>query len=110
MSKQEEQLDAIQDIKRLMERSSRFSALSGLSGAIAGLLALISSFITYSILDTPLSESISYADIWSASTESLTEKGMLILLNLGILLLLAFGISAYLSAVNAKNKGQVHSI
>lgn len=105
MSKQIEQLDAIQDIKRLMERSSRFSALSGLSGAIAGLLALISSFITYSILDTPLSESISYADIWSASTESLTEKGMLILLNLGILLLLAFGISAYLSAVNAKKQG-----
>lgn len=101
----QEQLEAIQDIKKLMERSSRFSALSGLSGAIAGLLALISSFITYSILDTPWGESISYADIWSVSTETLTAKGMLMLLNLGILLLLAFGISAYLSALNAKKQG-----
>lgn len=105
MSKQEEQLDAIQDIKRLMERSSRFSALSGLSGAIAGLLALISSFITYSILDTPFGASISYVDLWSASSEMLTDKGKLICLNLGILLFLAFGISVYLSALNAKKQG-----
>lgn len=38
-------LDAIRDIRKIMERSSRFISLSGWSGISAGLCALIGSFV-----------------------------------------------------------------
>jgi len=42
MAEQNQQtLDTLQDIKRMMERSSRFISLSGLSGIAAGICALI---------------------------------------------------------------------
>lgn len=40
MSEQNQPLDTLQDIKRIMERSSRFLSLSGLSGIAAGICAL----------------------------------------------------------------------
>lgn len=47
MSEQNQQLETLQDIKRIMERSSRFLSLSGLSGIAAGLCALIGSWFAY---------------------------------------------------------------
>lgn len=47
MSDQKRSLEAIQDIKKMMERSSRFISLSGLSGVSAGIFALIGAFIAY---------------------------------------------------------------
>src|ERR1700761_2413646 len=41
----EQSLEALQDIKRMMERSSRFISLSGLSGVSAGVCALIGAWI-----------------------------------------------------------------
>ena len=40
MSSQQESLQTIQDIKRIMERSSRFISLSGWSGIVAGICGL----------------------------------------------------------------------
>lgn len=40
MSKQQEQLEAISEIRSLMERSSRFLSLSGLAGVVVGVIAL----------------------------------------------------------------------
>lgn len=40
-------LDDIQEIKQMMERSSRFISLSGMSGILAGIFALGASFIAY---------------------------------------------------------------
>jgi hypothetical protein len=40
MSNQEEQLSALNDIRKMMDRSSRFISLSGLSGVFAGITAL----------------------------------------------------------------------
>jgi hypothetical protein len=40
MNEQQQGLEALQDIKRIMERSSRFISLSGWSGVAAGLCAL----------------------------------------------------------------------
>lgn len=52
-------LEALQDIKKMMERSSRFLSLSGLSGVAAGVLALVGAFLArnwinsyYSVYDT----------------------------------------------------------
>lgn len=45
-----EHLKELSDIKRIMERSSRFISLSGLSGIAAGLCALGGAYIAYRIL------------------------------------------------------------
>lgn len=44
MSTQEEQLNALKDIRQMMDRSSRFISLSGLSGVFAGVIALIGAY------------------------------------------------------------------
>lgn len=41
----------LQEIKNLMERSSRFLSLSGLSGISAGIVAILGAFAIYSLLD-----------------------------------------------------------
>jgi hypothetical protein len=46
MNKEERsRLEAIQDIKKMMEQSSRFMSLSGLSGIAAGISALVAAFL-----------------------------------------------------------------
>lgn len=44
-------LQDIKDIRRMMERSSRFISLSGLSGVAAGICALIGAYVAYNMLD-----------------------------------------------------------
>jgi hypothetical protein len=47
---EQQHLDALSDIKRIMERSSRFSSLSGLSAIFAGVAALAGAVISYNWL------------------------------------------------------------
>jgi hypothetical protein len=47
MSEPNQHLDSIQDIKQLMQRSSRFISLSGLSGVAAGFCALIAAWVAH---------------------------------------------------------------
>jgi hypothetical protein len=47
MNEQQQSLEDLQHIKKMMERSSRFISLSGLSGISAGLCALIGAWIAY---------------------------------------------------------------
>ena len=47
MIEQNQHLDAIQDIRRMMKRSSKFLSLSGLSGIAAGCWALIGAYFAY---------------------------------------------------------------
>lgn len=47
MTEQNQHLDALQDIRKMMQRSSRFISLSGLSGIAAGIWALIGSYFAY---------------------------------------------------------------
>ena len=49
---QSETLREISDIKRIMERSSRFISLSGLSGIAAGLCALAGAYFAHNILNS----------------------------------------------------------
>src|SRR6202012_4106338 len=46
--------DDISSIKTIMERSTKFISLSGLSGVMAGIYALISAAIAYSLIPTQL--------------------------------------------------------
>ncbi len=47
MSNKEEQLNALNDIKKMMDRSSRFISLSGLSGVFAGVTALVGGYLAH---------------------------------------------------------------
>jgi hypothetical protein len=47
MNEQQQSLEAIQDIKKMMERSSRFISLSGLSGISAGICALVGAWLAH---------------------------------------------------------------
>jgi hypothetical protein len=47
MSSQQQSLEDLQHIKKMMEHSSRFISLSGLSGISAGLCALIGAWVAY---------------------------------------------------------------
>jgi hypothetical protein len=51
MSEQNHPLDTLQDIKKMMERSSRFISLSGLSGVAAGTCALVGAWFAYGVID-----------------------------------------------------------
>ena len=47
MESNEQPLDALRDIKALMERSSRFISLSGLAGVFSGIFALVGAAAAY---------------------------------------------------------------
>jgi hypothetical protein len=47
MNQQEQSLESIKDIKRMMEHSSRFISLSGMSGISAGVCALVGAWLAY---------------------------------------------------------------
>ena len=47
MNTQEQSIDDLQHIKKMMERSSRFISLSGLSGISAGLCAIIGAWVAH---------------------------------------------------------------
>jgi hypothetical protein len=47
MTEQNQHLETLQDIRQMMQRSSRFLSLSGLSGIAAGIWALIGAYFAY---------------------------------------------------------------
>lgn len=51
MTKQQEPIEALKDIRNMMERSSRFISLSGLSGVFVGAIALLGAWASYLFLD-----------------------------------------------------------
>lgn len=51
MDNQEDQLNALNDIRNMMDRSSRFISLSGLSGVFAGLSGLVGAYFAKKELD-----------------------------------------------------------
>ncbi|RPD40139.1 hypothetical protein [Chitinophaga barathri] len=48
---EQQHLDSLHDIKRIMERSTRFMSLSGLGGVGAGISALIGAYFAWNLLD-----------------------------------------------------------
>src|SRR4051812_1363220 len=51
MTDQNQHLDALQDIRKMMQRSSRFISLSGLSGIAAGVWALVGAYFAHKWID-----------------------------------------------------------
>lgn len=75
----EDSLNDLKDIRRIMDRSTRFISLSGLSGIAAGICALIGLWFASRILnDLTISESFSY-NFKKNTTESLAITNLLII-------------------------------
>ena len=89
-------IDTLQDIKRIMERSSRFISLSGLSGVSAGVFALVGSWIGYSELAKW------HADVNKTITESNALKLRLFVIAM-IVFLAAIGSAFYFTWRKAKS-------
>jgi hypothetical protein len=66
MSERNQHLEALQDIRQMMQRSSRFISLSGLSGIAAGIWALVGVYFAYDWI-TEYYHTNSGADLYSGS-------------------------------------------
>lgn len=105
MTSQESQLHDLKEIRSIMERSTRFLSLSGLSGISAGVIALISAYITHSYLVSEgVRQTFEYTEIYiSAEKEWDITLNLLLIAGatLGVALLSAF----IFTARKAKKEG-----
>lgn len=101
------QLQTLQDIRSLMERSSRFISLSGLSGVVAGTWALVGAGVAYWYLGmTPFgAERFYYYDAIGQSRWGMSYTAFF-LLDAGLVLVLALSSGIYFTTRRAKQKGQ----
>lgn len=70
MNTQNQHLDTLQDIKQMMERSSRFISLSGLSGIAAGSCALVGAWFAHDVIVMNFNYSSSIKDAVRSSTNN----------------------------------------
>ena len=84
MSQEKEHLQAIQDIKTMMERSTKFSSISGKAGIVVGMLAVI------------VFAGIKWFDVTTVASLFVVMVGTL---------MLALSIGLYLSIAKAKKEG-----
>lgn len=100
----QEQLEALGDIRSMMERSSRFISLSGLSGVFAGIFATIGAGAAYWYLGTSSVEPIVDGDHELAELLELNRLSFLIF-DAALVLVAAFVTCVILTARKAKKKG-----
>jgi uncharacterized membrane protein YiaA len=91
----ENYLKDIQDIKKMMDRSSQFISLSGLSGILAGIYALAGAFAVKQLTKE------NYRHITLESREF--KLGLLII---ALVLVLSVGTALIMSATKAKKQGE----
>lgn len=103
---QNEHLDALKDIRSIMDRSSRFISLSGLAGVFAGAYALAGAFAVYYHLNLKLSGADYYQLAFSEDGSYNTSFLSFFILD-AALILSASLLTAYLLTNNkAKRTGQ----
>jgi hypothetical protein len=108
MNTPKEQLDAIKDMRNLMERSSRFLSLSGLSGVAIGIIALMGATALYLQFDlSPLNSGFEnkLASIQARSD----DKNFLFLIADALIVLLVAVIAGILMSINQSKKLQLPS-
>jgi hypothetical protein len=107
MNEQQQSLEALQDIRRMMERSARFISLSGLSGVCAGITALTGAWIAHRWLTAAYGTSVwpaRHYDPIPQPSGSLNLNLHLFLLALGILAI-ALGLGFYFTWRRAQKNG-----
>ncbi|HMQ46428.1 MAG TPA: hypothetical protein PKA00_02175 [Saprospiraceae bacterium] len=106
-AKQNEHLEALQQIRQLMERSSRFISLSGLSGVAAGMWALVGAAVVYSYLGiSPFNHRrIYYRQALEVEKWGMDYRSFFVLVAFSVLLL-ALTSGIYFTTRKARSKGQ----
>ena len=99
MNKQQEQLEAIKEMRNLMERSSRFLSLSGLAGVVIGIIALLGvaalhQQLNLSALGTDFQEKLALV------TVSVDDQNFIFLISTALLVLTAALIAGVLMSAN----------
>lgn len=94
MNKEKDPIQDIAEIRSMMERSSKFLSLSGLSGVMAGIYALVGSYLAYALYGF---------DPSSANLSSLDSEIILLAI---LVLILAIGTAVLLSFKKAAKKGE----
>ncbi|MFA7273443.1 MAG: hypothetical protein WC044_06220 [Crocinitomicaceae bacterium] len=93
-------LENLQEIRSIMERSSRFLSLSGLSGIVAGITALVGATIAYFRIE-------SYFQTEGGSYREMRDLESDLLIIAGIVLVAALGFAYFFTARKAKKAGEV---
>ncbi len=103
MATKDEQLENLNEIRSIMERSTRFISLSGLSGVFAGIFAMIGAVVAWGIMGYGIP---GFTESDSTSPDLYRQPFLWYLfLDATIVLLLALCTSYYFSRRKAKNKG-----
>ena len=104
-SKENEQLAAIQDMRDMMEKSSKFLSLSGLAGILVGCIAILGGCIVYWILDIPITH-VNYLDyILPFKDYGNSKQFQYLILDAVIVLVLALITGAIFAKKNAIKRG-----
>jgi hypothetical protein len=103
----QQHIDTLQEIRSLMERSSRFISLSGLSGIFAGLWALAGATAAYIYLDMmPFDRNTFYYSVIDQGRHRGINVEQFFALDALIVLVGALGSGVYFSTRRARRKGQ----
>ncbi|MEX1001656.1 MAG: hypothetical protein WDZ35_06035 [Crocinitomicaceae bacterium] len=105
MKQHHDPIKDLQEIRRMMESSSKFLSLSGLSGIFAGLTALGGAAISYYKIQSFNRLSFHYyaSGRWEEAYQQLDIS--LLMIAVGVLVL-AFGFGILFTAIKAKKQGQ----
>jgi hypothetical protein len=105
MDKTKEQLDAIQDMRNMMERSSRFLSLSGLAGVAVGIIALMGAFAFFLKVDISPLEPVHPDILFATATEGVITNLDFMLTDAALILICSLSTGIWMSANRArKNK------
>lgn len=101
MNQQQEQLAALQEIRSIMDRSSRFISLSGLSGISAGLTALTGAAVVMWYLS---SHSIAYGESYP---KALNQDTILFLITVAlVVMVVALWLATFFTVRRAQRNNQ----
>jgi hypothetical protein len=104
-NKQEEQLDAIRDMRNLMERSSRFLSLSGLAGVAVGIIALMGVFAFFLKVDISPWQPVHPDVLFATAPEGVISNLDFLLKDALLILACSLAVGIWMSANRArKNK------
>lgn len=104
MGTSEEHLEDLKEIRKMMEKSSRFLSLSGLSGIAAGLVALTGAAIAFFVLGYP-HRFFNPGEFYAGGMPMYAEIVPALMLDGIFMLIAALGLSFYFTRRRARKNG-----
>lgn len=105
MNNEKEHLETLNEIKTLMQHSTRFLSLSGLTGIFAGIFALAGAAAAYLYLDLGLCSDNYYHQAYSGSSYN-SSFLLFFFADAMVVLLLALGFGIFFTMRNARRKNE----